>query len=170
MNPAASKFISSLVKSLQIICNGHVDFNESIELVGHINLRVDNKFKFDYIVDEQVSKIGEDCSTTFRSNSYHSSPPPRDTFVKDGLQIEADLSLASLQTTSSCFKTHGSQPSGLGKSVTDMRSNEDVECNYDVNVESLKEHDSDKDKIVFKLEGGDDSNECIILSSTSGKY
>ncbi|KAL8567886.1 hypothetical protein ACOMHN_059008 [Nucella lapillus] len=70
----AGKFISSLIKSLQMVCHGYMDFSDNIEIIGHINLRIDNRQKFDYIVNEQVSKKGGE-STVFLSNSYHSLPP-----------------------------------------------------------------------------------------------
>ena len=165
MAEEASRFISSLIKSLQIICNGHVDFNESIELVGHINLRIDHKFKYDYIVDEHVSKEGEDCSTTFLSNSYHSCPPPRETVFKDSSLTEDDLSLTTLQT--SRFKPHELQPP---EKITDDKNSEDASCTFDVNIESSKDHGIERNKMVFKLEGGDESDECIIMPSSAGNY
>ncbi|XP_076464938.1 uncharacterized protein LOC143296799 isoform X2 [Babylonia areolata] len=76
VDPNAVKFISSLVKSLQMVCHGFMEFSDNIEIIGHINLRIDNRQKFDYIVNEQVSKQGGE-STVFLSNSYHSLPPPK---------------------------------------------------------------------------------------------
>ena len=76
VDPNAGKFIASLVKSLQMVCHGYMDFNDNIEIIGHINLRIDNRQKFDYIVNEQVCKQGGE-STFFQSNSYHSLPPSK---------------------------------------------------------------------------------------------
>ncbi|GFS10690.1 hypothetical protein ElyMa_006652200 [Elysia marginata] len=161
LNSTASRFISSLIKSLQIICNGHIDFHESIELVGHINLRVDHKFKYDYIVDELVSKEGLD-SSTFLSNSYHSSPPQREKVSKDGSSAEDDLSLPSLQPER-CKQTSETI-------LTDGQGNENYSYTYGVDVESAKEHGTQKSKMVFKLEGGEESNECMIIPSAAGGY
>ncbi|KAK7109909.1 uncharacterized protein [Littorina saxatilis] len=76
VDPNSTKFIASLVKSLQMLCHGYMEFNNNIEIIGHINVRIDNSQKFDYIVNEQVSKQGGE-STFFQSNSYHSLPPSK---------------------------------------------------------------------------------------------
>lgn len=88
VDPKAAKFINSLVKSLQMLCHGCMDFNHNIEIIGHINLRIDNSQKFDYIVNEQVSKQGDD-STYFQSNSYHSLPPPKSSREKEKQQASS---------------------------------------------------------------------------------
>lgn len=66
-------FVAKLAKALQMLCHGYLEYNSTIEIIGHINLRIDNQ-KFDYIVNEQVSRQGGE-STFFQSNSYHSLPP-----------------------------------------------------------------------------------------------
>ncbi|GFO13622.1 hypothetical protein PoB_004012700 [Plakobranchus ocellatus] len=168
LNSTASKFISSLIKSLQIICNGHVDFNESIELIGHINVRIDSKFKYDYIVDEHVSKEGEDCSTTFLSNSYHSHPPPRATCIQnDHTQPEQDLSLSTLPAGS--YKSQQSQSSRLGLPVNDGKKTEEASHRYNVNVDTQKAQDFQENQMVFKLEE-DESNECMMLPTSADNY
>ncbi|KAL8615721.1 hypothetical protein ACOMHN_007474 [Nucella lapillus] len=72
----ASRFISSLVKSIQALCNGFVDFSTSIEVVGHIHLNIDRNVKLDYVLTEEVSKSVSEGSTVFSSHSYHSQAPP----------------------------------------------------------------------------------------------
>ncbi|XP_076464302.1 uncharacterized protein LOC143296310 isoform X3 [Babylonia areolata] len=72
----ASRFISSLVKSIQALCNGFVEFSNSIEVVGHIHLNIDRNLKLDYVLTEEVSKSVSEGSTVFSSHSYHSQPPP----------------------------------------------------------------------------------------------
>lgn len=72
----ASRFVSSLVKSIQALCNGYIDFSTSIEVVGHIHLRIDHNHKFNYVLSEEVSKSVNEGSTIFSSHSYHSLPPP----------------------------------------------------------------------------------------------
>ena len=52
----ATRFVSSLVKSIQALCNEYIDFSTSIEVVGHIHLNIDRNVKFDYVLTEEVSK------------------------------------------------------------------------------------------------------------------
>lgn len=140
INSAAAKFISSLVKSLQILCNGQVEFNECIELVGHINVKVDKIHKFDYIVDEQVSREANDSSTTFLSNSYHSSPPGK-----------------------SSHKASVSQPSDLADyfehDIPEQRKIQ--EASYRANIDSKK----NQARVMVKLEG-DESDDCMVLPAS----
>ncbi|XP_059147042.1 zinc finger protein 37 homolog isoform X22 [Physella acuta] len=70
---SSSKFISSLAKFLQSLCNGYVEFNSGVEVIGHIYLNVDTGKKIDYILNEKVCKTDEN-SVTFISNSFHAQP------------------------------------------------------------------------------------------------
>ena len=70
---SSSKFIGSLTKFLQSLCNGYVEFQRGVELVGHIYLSIDTGEKVDYILHEKVSKNDEN-SVTFVSNSFHAQP------------------------------------------------------------------------------------------------
>ena len=70
---SSSKFIGSLTKFLQSLCNGYVEFQKGVELVGHIYLNIDTGEKVDYILHERVSKNDEN-SVSFVSNSYHAQP------------------------------------------------------------------------------------------------
>ncbi|KAK7109639.1 hypothetical protein V1264_013646 [Littorina saxatilis] len=76
MDPESStKFIGSLTKFLQSLCNGYVEFEDGVELIGHIYLSVDTGKrgrKIDYILNEKVCK--SDNSVTFISNSFHAQP------------------------------------------------------------------------------------------------
>ncbi|ESO90342.1 hypothetical protein LOTGIDRAFT_233838 [Lottia gigantea] len=69
----ANKFINALVKNLQVLCHGHVNFNSSIQVIGHLYLNVDSDTNIDYIVNEKVCK-SDLSSTVFVSKSYHSEP------------------------------------------------------------------------------------------------
>ncbi|KAK7473332.1 hypothetical protein BaRGS_00035380 [Batillaria attramentaria] len=71
----ASKFVSSLVKSIQSLCNGYIDFASSIEVIGHIHLNIDSGLKFNYILSEEVNKSQNEAATVFASHSYHSQRP-----------------------------------------------------------------------------------------------
>ncbi|XP_076461343.1 uncharacterized protein LOC143293889 isoform X3 [Babylonia areolata] len=73
----ASRFVSSLVKSIQALCNGYIDFSSSIEVIGHIHLNIDRSVKLDYVLTEEVSKSVSEGSTLFASHSYHSQPPSK---------------------------------------------------------------------------------------------
>lgn len=70
---SSSKFIGSLTKFLQSLCNGYVEFQSGVELAGHIYLSVDTGKKIDYILHEKVCKNDEN-SVTFISNSFHAQP------------------------------------------------------------------------------------------------
>ncbi|KAL8586357.1 hypothetical protein ACOMHN_022972 [Nucella lapillus] len=70
---SSSKFIGSLTKFLQSLCNGYVEFSRGVELVGHIYLNIDTGEKVDYVLHERVSKNDEN-SVTFVSNSFHAQP------------------------------------------------------------------------------------------------
>ena len=70
---SSAKFIGSLTKFLQSLCNGYVEFQKGVELVGHIYLSIDTGEKVDYILHEKVSKNDEN-SVTFVSNSFHAQP------------------------------------------------------------------------------------------------
>ena len=73
MDPSSQKFISTLVKNLQLLCHANIEYHDNIEIVGYINIRIDNKRKLDYIVNELCSRQGSE-STVFQSASYHSLP------------------------------------------------------------------------------------------------
>lgn len=176
LNPAAAKFIASLVKSLQILCNGQVEFNESIELVGHINVRVDHKYKFDYIVDEQVSKEGEDSATTFLSNSYHSCPPSRQLRKKSSQsELGPDVMFSDIpqnihgrsRQSKNDQDTLGHPHDFCGEDT--LVSGEESNPNFSVAVESPRSQVSQANQMVVKLEEDDDSTDCMVLPASPGK-
>ena len=70
---AATKFINALIKSVQTLCHGYLEFSSGIEIIGHINLMVDKGTSLDYILKEKVCKNAEN-STLFISNSFHAEP------------------------------------------------------------------------------------------------
>lgn len=70
---SCSKFIGSLTKYLQSLCHSYVDFDNGVELVGHIYLNVDTGKKIDYVLNESVCKNGANV-VKFTSNSYHAQP------------------------------------------------------------------------------------------------
>ncbi|KAL8604935.1 hypothetical protein ACOMHN_028563 [Nucella lapillus] len=74
---AASKFINALIKSVQTLCHGYLEFQSGIEIIGHINLSVDKGGSLDYILKEKVCKNAEN-STLFISNSFHAEAKPEE--------------------------------------------------------------------------------------------
>ncbi|XP_050398213.1 homeobox protein 10 isoform X5 [Patella vulgata] len=89
----AIRFINSLVKNLQVLCHGSVEFKNKVEVIGHLYLNVDSDTKFDYVVNEKVCK-NEESSTTFVSNSFHAAP--KKTVAERKKELEEEL--AKLQT------------------------------------------------------------------------
>ncbi|XP_050397470.1 uncharacterized protein LOC126815664 isoform X4 [Patella vulgata] len=79
---SANQFISALVKNLQAVCHGHVDFDKNVKVVGHLYLTVDSNSEFNYIVNEKVSKSDE-SSTTFISKSFYATDPQQKTLKKN---------------------------------------------------------------------------------------
>lgn len=84
---SSSKFISSLAKFLQSLCNGYVEFDSGVQVIGHLYLSVDTGKTIDYILNEKVCKTDEN-SVTFISNSFHAQPaekpkPPSKRAAKD---------------------------------------------------------------------------------------
>ena len=70
---SCSKFIGSLTKYLQSLCHSYVEFDNDVELVGHIYLNIDTGKKIDYVLNESVCKNGANV-VKFTSNSYHAQP------------------------------------------------------------------------------------------------
>ncbi|RUS86333.1 hypothetical protein EGW08_005918 [Elysia chlorotica] len=91
---SANKFISALVKSLQTLCHGYVDFNDGIEIIGHLYLNIDSGSSFDYIVKEKVCKNAE-SGTIFVSKSFQAHSPPGEVISrkdKDDLFDDSSMS------------------------------------------------------------------------------
>ncbi|GFO13395.1 Zinc finger protein 454 [Plakobranchus ocellatus] len=70
---SSTKFISSLAKFLQSLCNGYVEFDNGVQVIGHLYLNVDTGKTIDYVLNEKVCKTDEN-SVTFISNSFHAQP------------------------------------------------------------------------------------------------
>jgi len=68
--PSTHKFIVSLSKSLQALCQGCMDFDTGIEIMGYIAVNIDSgSTKVDYVLNELV-KRRDDNSMHFESNSF----------------------------------------------------------------------------------------------------
>jgi len=91
---SSTKFISSLTKFLQSLCNGYVEFEDGVELIGHIYLSVDSarksKKKIDYILNEKVCKV--DNAVTFVSNSFHALPEGKSKPAKEDKRDDGNIS------------------------------------------------------------------------------
>ena len=67
---STTKFITSLAKFLQSLCNGYVDFNNWVQINGHLILSVDSGETKEFVVNEKLCKTLRD-DVSFLSNSYH---------------------------------------------------------------------------------------------------
>lgn len=107
---SSSKFIGSLTKFLQSLCNGYVEFEDGVELIGHIYLSVDTGKKgkkIDYVLNEKVCK--NDNSVTFISNSFHAENP-KDNKKDDDISDSGDGPPKS--TNTGTMPSKGSRPDG----------------------------------------------------------
>ena len=65
---SSTKFINSLAKYLQSLCNGCVNFNDWVQVTGHLYICVDTGKIVKYIVNEKLSK-SLNTNITFTSRS-----------------------------------------------------------------------------------------------------
>ena len=98
----ATRFISSLSKTLQSLCHGCLEFDSGIEIGGYIYVSVDKGNKIDYILDEVLQR--NDQAMKFISNSYLSKKPKeistRDVSCSPYLELQSDSSSTSTQNVS----------------------------------------------------------------------
>ncbi|KAK3799030.1 hypothetical protein RRG08_051316 [Elysia crispata] len=95
---SANKFISALVKSLQTLCHGYVEFNDGIEIIGHLYLNIDSGSSFDYIVKEKVCKNAE-SGTIFVSKSFQAHSPPGEVISRRDKDDETVFDDSSMSPT-----------------------------------------------------------------------
>ena len=95
---SANKFISALVKSLQTLCHGYVDFNDGIEIIGHLYLNIDSGSSFDYIVKEKVCKNAE-SGAIFVSKSFQAHSPPGEVITRRDKEDEVVFDDSSMSPT-----------------------------------------------------------------------
>ncbi|GFR87661.1 hypothetical protein ElyMa_000752000, partial [Elysia marginata] len=117
---SSAKFVASLAKFLQSLCNGYVDFDKGVEVIGHIHINVDSDLgkKVDYVLNERVCK--NDNSITFISNSFPAQPaekpqpPPKKTEDSDKNDGEQDET-GQMVPNSTNVGTIGSYRSATGR-------------------------------------------------------
>ena len=63
----SAQFVSALVKSLQTLCNGYVEFDTWVQVRGQLYLSTDTGKTIEFVIDEKV------CKTTEYSVSYTSN-------------------------------------------------------------------------------------------------
>ncbi|XP_076460610.1 uncharacterized protein LOC143293555 isoform X6 [Babylonia areolata] len=112
---AASKFISALIKSVQTLCHGYLDFQTGIEIIGHINLSVDKGSSLDYILKEKVCKNAEN-STLFISNSFHAEP-------KSEQEVPGKQGQAGNQTVQNSEVADSGDSSKVSSAISSISSN-----------------------------------------------
>ncbi|KAL8599116.1 hypothetical protein ACOMHN_007832 [Nucella lapillus] len=125
---SCSKFIGSLTKYLQSLCHSYVDFDNGVELAGHIYLNVDTGKKIDYVLNESVCKNGANV-VKFTSNSYHAQPvekkekkeTPKKDSKSDGRRNEDDDVIIVGSEGSRRNRTPGSSPSRSHASPNQMQ-------------------------------------------------
>jgi len=100
-----NKFISSLSKSLQALCHGCIDFSNEIEIVGFINVSIDQGGqKVDYVLNEKVEKSANSVMI-FESNSFLAKKEqPKKT--RDGY-CSPVKELANINQQSFSYQHHG---------------------------------------------------------------
>jgi hypothetical protein len=89
-NAKASEFLTSLVKSVQALCNGYIDYNSTVQVIGHIHLNIDNQTEFDYMLLEDVHNSANEDAALFTSRSYYSKLPMH---VASQMQNNSDSSV-----------------------------------------------------------------------------
>ena len=71
-NPDArsdNQFISNLSMSLYSLCHGYFNFVSGIEIVGNINMTLDQQRIENYVINETLCKKA-DATVSFKSNSF----------------------------------------------------------------------------------------------------
>ncbi|RUS91748.1 hypothetical protein EGW08_000456 [Elysia chlorotica] len=120
---SSTKFISSLAKFLQSLCNGYVEFDNGVQVIGHLYLNVDTGKTIDYVLNEKVCKTDEN-SVTFISNSFHAQPAekpkppgkrPDNEQDKNELKAEVENDQAELRgSNAGQSQNHGKNSPHLG--------------------------------------------------------
>ena len=82
----STKFISSLAKIMQSLCNGYVEFIDNVQVTGHLYLSIDASKTIEYYVDETVTK-SKDSDVVFKSNSFHAQLLDKCVQVKENKDI-----------------------------------------------------------------------------------
>ncbi|KAL8613314.1 hypothetical protein ACOMHN_052554 [Nucella lapillus] len=112
---SAAKFISALIKSVQTLCHGYLEFQNGIEIIGHINLNVDKGSSLDYILKEKVCKNAEN-STLFISNSFHAEP-------KQEQEVLGKQAQTGNQTVQNSDVTDSGDGSRVSSAISSISSN-----------------------------------------------
>ena len=86
-------FLSSLAKFLQSLCNGYIQFDNGVQINGHLYLSIDTNKTVDYVLNEKVFKNNEEC-VTFTSDSFYAQPaqPPKKNSLNPGERKGKDKS------------------------------------------------------------------------------
>uniref|UniRef100_A0A2C9LI69 BEN domain-containing protein n=1 Tax=Biomphalaria glabrata TaxID=6526 RepID=A0A2C9LI69_BIOGL len=132
---SANKFISALVKSLQTLCHGYVEFNDGIEIIGHLYLNIDSGASFDYVVKEKVCKNAEN-STVFVSKSFQAQAPAEECITRKDKDDEA---VPVFEESSEMSPTTGT--SRLQSAITSI-SNVLSGSQHDVHKSRMLDHSS----------------------------
>lgn len=106
---SSSKFISSLAKFLQSLCNGYVEFDSGVQVIGHLYLSVDTGKTIDYILNEKVCKTDEN-SVTFISNSFHAQPAEKPRPLCKRTAKESDKAESKVEEETDSYSSVQTEP------------------------------------------------------------
>ena len=73
----SAQFVTSLVKSLHVMCNGYVEFDTWVQVRGQLYLDTDTGKSIEFVIDEKVCKTNEanDGNKPARVETYEAPAP-----------------------------------------------------------------------------------------------
>jgi len=87
---SSAQFVSSLVKSLQSLCNGYVEFDTWVQVRGQLYLSTDTGKTIEFVIDEKVCKSNEYKGGYIAGNFQPQQPerydPMQRNYVRDNRQ------------------------------------------------------------------------------------
>ena len=87
---SSSKFIASLAKFLQSLCNGYVQFDSRVQVIGHLYVSVDTGATMDYVLNERVCRTTGSSDPTYISNSFQAISADSIMSMKEDYLIDKD--------------------------------------------------------------------------------
>jgi len=114
-------FLSSLAKFLQSLCNGYIQFDNGVQINGHLYISIDTNKTIDYVLNEKVLKNNEEC-VTFTSDSFYAQPaqPPKKASPGKRNSISKSKTVCD-DSDSSSRKTNKINDPGLEEFSGDLR-------------------------------------------------
>lgn len=165
---SATKFINALIKSVQTLCHGYLDFHNGIEIIGHINLNVDKGSSLHYILEEKVCK-NEENSTLFISNSFHAQNHKPDAKAKGKDSQAAQVGNQVVQRTNSTDTGEVGRVSSAISSISSAlsRSHEKSHSGSTSSTKDLDTSHSIPVSSTAKRKSSDDVNNDVRTAKSS---